>query len=417
MAPELRVHVRRVLSKALSESPAQRFASASAFVAALSALNALPEPIVASALPTPVPAPRSPDEPAALTLLPVVDAHPTPLPAAFDEFDLSHVIQEDSEPVVSPPVEPPPPPDPPPAPIRRAKSRTVAMPVVKPAEPDLLAGTDAPTGARGGDASLEIEPRFRAIEPESARAPVAAFTLPPPIPWVAFAAILVAGLVIGAAIDHQWMTSRAASPAPSSHIEPPPAVPAGKSETEVSVGDPAAADPAAGGAPAGADAGQSGRSEPSQAPATLLGKIAVRSTPSGAMVTIDGKLAGRTPLTSTGLSLAGHAVVVARPGYASDTRRVTLSRRAPSSSLNVTLKAERPPVVATTGSASVDTRPRGARITIDGRVVGQSPIRVPGLSPGRHTVQIDLAGYKPLVTPIDVKAGETARVAVTLEIR
>jgi hypothetical protein len=135
------------------------------------------------------------------------------------------------------------------------------------------------------------------------------------------------------------------------------------------------------------------------------------------MVTIDGKLAGRTPLTSTGLSLAGHAVVVARPGYASDTRRVTLSRRAPSSSLNVTLKAERPPVVATTGSASVDTRPRGARITIDGRVVGQSPIRVPGLSPGRHTVQIDLAGYKPLVTPIDVKAGETARVAVTLEIR
>jgi hypothetical protein len=47
--------------------------------------------------------------------------------------------------------------------------------------------------------------------------------------------------------------------------------------------------------------------------------------------------------------------------------------------------------------------------------VGQTPASVPGLSPGRHSVRLDLSGYKPLVTSVIVKAGETARIAVSLE--
>jgi hypothetical protein len=49
--------------------------------------------------------------------------------------------------------------------------------------------------------------------------------------------------------------------------------------------------------------------------------------------------------------------------------------------------------------------------------IGQTPASVPGLSPGSHALRLELEGFKPLVSTFTVKAGETARVAVTLEIR
>ncbi len=107
----------------------------------------------------------------------------------------------------------------------------------------------------------------------------------------------------------------------------------------------------------------------------------------------------------------------------SEARRVALTRRAPSSTITVTLKAQRAargetaPKAATTGAIAVDSRPRGARVTIDGRAVGVTPLSAPGLAPGAHRVRVELAGYKPVATAVTVKAGETARIAVTLEQR
>ena len=389
MSPEMRVHVRRVLSKALAESPSQRFATAAEFVAALGDQSALPDPVVQivpspSAAPTPVPAPAV--DPAALT------DEPVERPAAVN---------------------------------RRAKTGTVAMPIIKPPpRPDVslntLASTEAPAGRPG---LLEAEPRFRTLEPELIRTPARDFAMPPPTPWGPMIAVAIACLILGAAIDHQWMLSSFAKATADKSAVTAPARPkpgskdaaqavadskdAGKADTEVAVNDTPPAPPAA------------------KAPA-LPGKITIRSVPAGAMVTIDGKFAGRTPLTASA-SLGGHSVVMARPGFASETRRVILSRRTPASAVTVTLKAERRSATpagspaasasAATGSVAIDSRPRGARITIDGRALGQSPASVPGLSPGSHALRLELDGYKPLVTTFTVKAGETARVAVTLEIR
>lgn len=402
MSPEMRVHVRRVLSKALAESPSQRFATAAEFVAALGDPSALPEPVrlTPSAAPTPVPPPAK--EPTALTLLPVVDEADVARAKAHDEFDLSHVIRQESEPVVAPSTFAPAgaSADKPPAVNRRSKSGTVAMPVVRPQ-------------------TIEPELRFRAVEPELIRTPARDFAMPPPTPWGPMIAVAIACLILGAAIDHQWMLSRVASTpqgssasarsgdAADSTAGKPGLVgkDAGKSDTEVAVTDAPQTPPASKAAP-------------------LPGKITIRSVPAGAMITIDGKSAGRTPLTAPA-SLAGHSVVIARPGFASETRRVVLTRRVPATTVAVTLKADRraaasagpASVAGKTGSVAIDSRPRGARVTIDGRALGQSPMSVPGLSPGSHALRLDLDGYKPLVTTFTVKAGETARVAVTLEIR
>ena len=63
---------------------------------------------------------------------------------------------------------------------------------------------------------------------------------------------------------------------------------------------------------------------------------------------------------------------------------------------------------------TVDSRPRGASVTIDGRQMGQTP-RAIQLLPGEHTVVIQLTGHRPVRSNIEVTAGRQTRFAVTLE--
>jgi hypothetical protein len=53
-------------------------------------------------------------------------------------------------------------------------------------------------------------------------------------------------------------------------------------------------------------------------------------------------------------------------------------------------------------------------VVVDGKRLGVTPLVVSALSPGVHRVTIERSGYAPLVTRADVKAGERARVNVTL---
>jgi len=257
-----------------------------------------------------------------------------------------------------------------------------------------------------------------------ARAMMPPLALPPPFPWVAMAAVLGAGLVLGAVGGYQFAMQRHASvpaptttaaPAGTAPTSPPAATTTAPGDTEVAVAD----------TPAAPKQGEASSKPPATAgkPDALPGRILVRSTPSGALVALDGKPAGRTPLTVRDLSLGTHTLAVARPGFVSETHKVTLTGRTSSSTLTVTLEPERParPSAAskgaTTGSVTVDSRPKGAQVTIDGHAIGVTPLTAPGLSPGTHSVRVELAGHKPVTTSVLVKAGETAKIAVTLEQR
>ena len=70
---------------------------------------------------------------------------------------------------------------------------------------------------------------------------------------------------------------------------------------------------------------------------------------------------------------------------------------------------------ATAGSIEVDSRPRGARVSVDGRPVGQTPLKVTAMSPGDHRVLIELKGHRRVTSTVKVVAGEQARLAVSLE--
>jgi hypothetical protein len=68
------------------------------------------------------------------------------------------------------------------------------------------------------------------------------------------------------------------------------------------------------------------------------------------------------------------------------------------------------------GSLLVETRPPGARVVLDGKALGVTPLTVPDVRPGSHPLRLERVGYKTLVTSVIVKSGERARIAVTLEL-
>lgn len=392
MAPEIRVQIRRVLAKALAESPAGRFASARDFVEALANPSALvdaessSEAVVAAVLPL--------SETALGPEIPLEAPPINPEPPLADRELLSSSTSDAA--AVTP------------SPRRRARVVTPApRPPVRAADRD---GADASASAPLSDPPARTVDDLR-LAPDALDRPVTVTTiaLPSPFPWAPFIAGCVASFVLGGVAMRDWMqraTPAVVAPArtPSAPTANAPITPAA-TDTEVHVTDPVA--PAS-----------PGKADP--APAPVSGQIAVKSTPSGAAVTVNGKPAGLTPLTVADLAMATHSVVVSKPGFVSETRKVVLSVRAPSGALQVTLDPERavsPPKTAPTGSITVDSRPKGARVTIDGRSIGTTPLSAPGFKPGTHTVRVELAGHKPVVTTVVVKAGETAKVAVTLEQR
>jgi hypothetical protein len=75
--------------------------------------------------------------------------------------------------------------------------------------------------------------------------------------------------------------------------------------------------------------------------------------------------------------------------------------------------AERP--AGGEASMEVVSRPAGAQVYVDGRLVGKTPIMLPTVNPGDHAVQIALPGHQRWVTRVNVAAGSRARVAASLE--
>lgn len=80
-------------------------------------------------------------------------------------------------------------------------------------------------------------------------------------------------------------------------------------------------------------------------------------------------------------------------------------------------RAAAPPAVATTdrGSVLVDSRPRGARVLVDGQPAGTTPLSIAQVPAGAHSVRLDLAGYRPWIASVGVVEGQQTRVAASLE--
>ncbi len=256
---------------------------------------------------------------------------------------------------------------------------------------------------RGLRDSEAMEP----VSPITIDAPpsIAAFALPsyatdsrPAFPWLATVTVAVACLAAGGLIGFRLGFSRGNAVRIERAITSAsaPQVAASRSgRTE----EPPAVTPAA--------------AEPSKAAGHLL----VESVPAAALVFVDGRRVGQTPVRVPNLAMGKHDVRVARPGFVPTTEEVSLSPSDPSRTVQVKLRrgSQNAAAAALEGSIEVDSHPQGANVVVDGRSVGQTPVRVPAMSPGDHRVLIELRGHRRVTSTVKVVAGEQTRLAVSLE--
>lgn len=139
------------------------------------------------------------------------------------------------------------------------------------------------------------------------------------------------------------------------------------------------------------------------------GELVVQSRPEGAQVKIDGEVKGNTPLT---VRLDSGAHVLEVQSGKSEPRVIPLMIQAGvQTSQYVELQG-----VAKTGALEIRSEPAGARVTIDGRPRGTTPVTVRDLSPGDHTVVLEAGGRK-VQQAVRIEAGGTAQLVVPMPRR
>jgi hypothetical protein len=141
-------------------------------------------------------------------------------------------------------------------------------------------------------------------------------------------------------------------------------------------------------------------------------------------VFIDGRDHGRTPASIKDLAHGAHRVRLVREGYATEERRVLLNAAHPAQAIAVELTRTRPAAAPAatrgvapsfSGSLSVDSRPIGAKVFVDGKFVGSTPFVMPEIAAGEHAVRIEHDGYQRWSSSVRVVSGERARVTASLE--
>jgi serine/threonine-protein kinase len=156
------------------------------------------------------------------------------------------------------------------------------------------------------------------------------------------------------------------------------------------------------------------------------GRIVVESTPAGAAVTVNGKWIGRTPLTLNDVRFGPYTVRVVQPGFDVAREEFTLSAAAASRTVAVRLTKQGPPSPrggapapaappAGAGSLYLDSRPRGARVVLDGKPIGTTPMRIPEVAAGSHVVRLELADHQTWTTSTRIAGGQETRVTGSLE--
>jgi hypothetical protein len=207
----------------------------------------------------------------------------------------------------------------------------------------------------------EPPPLFASMEPPTRRRGLS--------PWFAVAFGLVVGILIGFAsgyrvgLTENLESAKATDPAPTG---PETVAPSSQTFSESPVAEPAPLNP-----------------DPVVAPAPA-------PTPPSPRVTTERPAPPRT-------------------APAEPAPRRTAARPAPPR----TAPAE--PAPSGPGAVEVLSRPAGAQIILDGQLVGRTPLTIPDVTAGAHTIRLDLPDFKRWETTVDVKPGVTMKVAASLE--
>lgn len=139
--------------------------------------------------------------------------------------------------------------------------------------------------------------------------------------------------------------------------------------------------------------------------------VVVATEPVGAQVSVDGKAAGVSPITLQ-MQPGEHDIEASKPGFKSVAQKISVENGG-QASLRLALA---PAGRRQESIIAVATDPKGARLYVDGKLVGETPIKVKS-RPGQHEIRVSLDGYKTRGAKVVLPPGKDfeLRVAVSLK--
>lgn len=135
------------------------------------------------------------------------------------------------------------------------------------------------------------------------------------------------------------------------------------------------------------------------------GTVTIVSEPSGADVYINGDYRGKTPL-EVNLPPGTYEIRISKEEYQEKVLSVTIEG-SEAKFVSVSLTPE-------FGFITVVSTPLGAKVYLDGKYVGKTPLDGLKVSVGTHEVLLKKDGYNETKVAVEVTPGKTSRISVTL---
>ncbi|HEX9725545.1 MAG TPA: TonB family protein [Vicinamibacteria bacterium] len=155
---------------------------------------------------------------------------------------------------------------------------------------------------------------------------------------------------------------------------------------------------------------------PVDAPARRAGILTIESEPAGASVLINGAKLGLTPLELSELEMGSYTVVVEKAGYESEEVMAELNAESPRASLSLPMRAQARPAPSLATVRVVSTPP-GAQVLLDGKPTGTTPLDRLRARPGKRTIRLQMMGFEPWETTVQLEAGASESISAALEPR
>jgi len=119
--------------------------------------------------------------------------------------------------------------------------------------------------------------------------------------------------------------------------------------------------------------------------ASNMAQLTVNSTPTNAEVRVDGNLIGKTPLVYDQIQAGKANVSISLKGYRSYSKKMKFE-----ASKAYTITTTLRPLPA---GLTILSTPKNARVLLDGKFVGKTPLTIEKISTGTHQITARLPGY------------------------
>ncbi|HYF51422.1 MAG TPA: PEGA domain-containing protein [Planctomycetota bacterium] len=127
-------------------------------------------------------------------------------------------------------------------------------------------------------------------------------------------------------------------------------------------------------------------------------RMNITSNPPGASVLINGRLMGATPISIQQIERGTYSLRIEKQGFAPYVAAIEVA------SQDVNVRGDLEPNGV--GLLTVDIKPRGAEVLLNGEMIGYTPLKEKEVPVGHHELMVRRTNFKPQVWRIDVTTKE-----------